>query len=235
MQGQEFTLPVWFDLVAVGVFAVSGAAAAVRRGYDLIGTCALALVTALGGSIIRDGVFLHPEKIGFVADGRYLMAVGCGALMVIPFYRLIQRLETPLLTIDAIGLAVYTAVGSQKALAAGIALPGVILIGVINGVGGGIIRDVLTRQEPLLFKPGQYYAAAAIVGSVTFVGLHVLDVVPPVPSLAGIGVTFALRMAAVKFNWQTTPLGAGVRAWRWRVRGEMFREGGGGTGGEPKD
>jgi uncharacterized membrane protein YeiH len=101
-------------------------------------------------------------------------------------------------------------VGAQKAMSAGIAIPGVILIGVVNGVGGGILRDVLTGQEPLLFRAGQYYAAASIVGAAVFVALHELDQPARIPALSGITVAFALRMAAVKFNWRTTPLGSAL-------------------------
>jgi uncharacterized membrane protein YeiH len=202
----DFALPTPLDLTATAVFALSGAAAAVRRGYDYIGVAALALVTALGGALIRDGLFIQAGPSPVVLDPRYLMAVGVGALAVIPFYRLICRLSTPLLTIDALGLAAYTVVGAQKAMAAEIAIPGVILVGVVNGVGGSILRDVLTRQEVLLFKPGQYYAGASLAGAATFCLLYSLEVPGPVAPLLAIAVCFGLRMAAVRFNWQTSPL-----------------------------
>jgi uncharacterized membrane protein YeiH len=206
----DFVLPIALDLSAITVFAISGAAAAVKRGYDIIGVLSLALVTALGGALLRDALFLQVGPPAFVRDGRYLLAVGVGALAVVPFLKIVHRLETPLLTIDALGLAVYTAVGAHKASQAGISVPGIILVGVINGVGGSIIRDVLTRHEPLLFKPGQYYAGAAILGAAVFVAFEETGKPPLVCAMASIAMTFGLRMAAVKFNWRTSRLGTDV-------------------------
>lgn len=207
MMMHDFMVPTPLDLMATAVFALSGAAAAVRRGYDIIGVIALALVTATGGGLIRDAMFIQSGPPAVISDARYLMAVAIGALAVVPFYGLICRLATPLLTIDALGMATYTVVGAQKALDAGIPVPGAILVGVANGVGGSIIRDVLTRQEPLLFKPGQFYAGASLLGAATFCALRYTDVAWPTPPLAAISVGFGVRMAAVRFNWRTTALG----------------------------
>lgn len=203
----EFMVPIPLNLAATAVFALSGAAAGVRRGYDYIGVAALALVTALGGALIRDGLFIQAGPSPLITDQRYLLAVALGALCVVPFYRLICRLSTPLLTIDALGLATFTVVGAQKALLADIAVPGAILIGVVNGVGGSILRDVLTRQEPLLFKPGQYYAGASFAGAVVFCILYEIEAPAFWPAACAILTTFALRMLAVRYNWRTSPLG----------------------------
>lgn len=202
---QEFILPTVLDLAAITVFALSGAAAAARRGYDIIGVGALALVTSLGGALIRDGLFLQQGLSPILTDSRYLLAVGLGALSVVPFYKLICRLQSPLLLFDALGLALYTVVGAQKALLADVPLPGAVLIGVTNGVGGSILRDVITREEPLLFKPGQYYAATAFVGAIIFAALHELEITRPVPSLTGVALILVLRLAAIWFDLRTAP------------------------------
>lgn len=205
-QPQAFIIPTVLDIAAIMVFAFSGAAAGARRGYDIIGVAALALVTSLGGALMRDGLFLQQGLSPILTDPSYLLAVGAGTLAVVPFYQLICRLQTPLLLFDALGLALYTVVGAQKALLAEIPLPGAVLIGVTNGVGGSILRDIITREEPLLFKPGQYYAATAFVGAMLFVALNELGITRPVPSLTAVGAIFLLRLAAIRFNLRTSRL-----------------------------
>jgi uncharacterized membrane protein YeiH len=110
--------------------------------------------------------------------------------------------------IDAFGLGAYAVFGVQKSLQAGLAIPAALLVGVINAAGGGLLRDIITREEPLVFKPGQFYALAALVGAVTFVCLTVLTQLDATPAaLVAIVVTFVLRALSIAFNWRTFPLG----------------------------
>jgi uncharacterized membrane protein YeiH len=98
-------------------------------------------------------------------------------------------------------------VGVQKSIAAGLSIPAAVLVGVINAVGGGLLRDLLVRDEPLLLKPGQFYALAALAGCILFVLLTVRYGMPaPRAGLITVGCTFAVRVLAIEFNWRTKPL-----------------------------
>jgi uncharacterized membrane protein YeiH len=106
--------------------------------------------------------------------------------------------------VDALGLGIYAVVGVQKSLDAGLAIPAAILVGTINAVGGGLLRDVLTREVPLLFKPGQFYALTALVGCICFV-VFAIPARMEVQRAAflAIGSTFLLRLLAIRFDWRS--------------------------------
>jgi uncharacterized membrane protein YeiH len=109
--------------------------------------------------------------------------------------------------LDALGLGAYAVVGIQKALGANLSVAAAILVGVVNAVGGGLVRDVLVREEPLFFKPGQFYVLAVILGCLVFVTLALelhLEVMPA--ALIAIGTTFLCRILAIHLNWKTSPV-----------------------------
>ncbi len=206
----SFHLPVWFDLGAVFAFALTGALAGIKRGYDIVGVFFLALASSIGGGLIRDGVFLPvTSPTPLLTDPRYIetiaVAVVCGAL----FGGRVKHFRRLIAVIDALGLGAYAAFGTQKALAANLAVPAALLVGVINAAGGGLLRDVVTGEEPLVFKPGQFYVLTALGGAVTFVFCSVtLGFAPTVSAFAAIGVTFAFRALTIIFNWRTVPVSA---------------------------
>jgi len=200
----EFYLPAAFDLGAVFFFALTGALAAMRRGYDIVGLVAMAFVTGLGGALIRDGLFLQQGPPAMTKDWRYLAAVlaGCVAGWIVG--HLLERFRKVLAVLDAVGLGAYSVVGVQKSLAVGLSIPAAILIGVINACGGGLLRDVITREEPLALKPGQFYVLASFLGCVLFVTvIQQTPLAAPMAALAAIGATFIFRMLAIVFNWRT--------------------------------
>lgn len=122
----------------------------------------------------------------------------------------IERFQKTIAYIDALGLGAYAVVGVQKALAANMSIPAAIMIGTINAVGGGLLRDIIVRVEPLMLKPGQFYVLAALVGSILFVSLAVgTTLSAPQSALIAIGATFVFRVLAIWFNWQTKA----VRPW----------------------
>ena len=106
--------------------------------------------------------------------------------------------------VDAIGLGAYACFGVQKSLLAGLPALAAVLVGVVNAVGGGLLRDVLTREEPLVFRPGQFYVLTAVAGAVSFVFLVVqFGWRPTTAALAAIGLTFVFRALTILFNWRT--------------------------------
>jgi uncharacterized membrane protein YeiH len=203
----QFQLPIEFDLGAVFLFALTGAWVGIRRGYDFIGVFTVALATGVGGGLIRDGLFIQDGAPAFMQDTRYLWAVIAATVLGGVTFALARRAERLVAAVDALGLGAYAVVGMQKALAAGLSPSAAILVGVLNATGGGLIRDVLVRDEPLLLKPGQYYVLAALAGCILFMGLSDHGGVP-VQEAAwyAIGSVFMLRMLAIQFNWQTVSM-----------------------------
>jgi uncharacterized membrane protein YeiH len=205
LEGQ-FVLPATYDLIAVFLFAMTGALVAYRKGYDYLGLFALALCAGAGGGLIRDGIFLQTGYPAFVMDWRYLaLVIAAGFLVVLVGDRL-KRVNLVFLIADGLGLGLYAVVGAQKSINAGLSVLAAILIGMINAIGGGILRDVIAREEPLVLRPGQLYAVAALMGLFTFLGLGVgLKLNAQLSALIAIGVAFAFRILAIVFDLHTHP------------------------------
>jgi len=204
---RQFELPVSFTLLAYFTFGVTGALAGMRRGYDIIGVFFLALISAGGGGLIRDGLLLSNGPASLLTDSRYLIVVLLGALLALFFHSQVYRLNRTIAVIDALGLGAFAVVGVQHTLAAGLGIPAAFLGGLITAVGGGLLRDVLVREEPLLFKPGQFYAMVAVAGCGIFIAqLHWQWTSPENAGLITIVAVFVVRMLAIRFNWRTSAL-----------------------------
>lgn len=202
-----FQLPIHLDLAASFFCAASGALAALRKRYDLIGILVLSFVTGLGGALLRDGLFLRTSPSPVLQDWRYLGTVLAGAAAAAFFARQLHRLRVPFLVADALALGLYAVVGAQKTLAAGLPALTAALVGVVNAVGGGILRDVLVREEPLVFRPGEFYALAAMAGCAVFVVLSdLLHVAPILAATVGVTVACAARLLSVGLGWRTGAL-----------------------------
>lgn len=202
-----FELPLAFSLLAYFTFAITGALAGLRRGYDVIGIHFLALITAGGGGLIRDGVLISRGPASLLTDARPLIAITLGVVATLVFYRFVDRLARTIAIIDALGLGAFAVHGVQVSAQAGLSLPAVMLGGTLTAVGGGLLRDVLVREEPLLFKPGQFYALVAIGGCALFIAmLHWRLLSANHAALVTIGAVFAVRMFAIRFNWRTRAL-----------------------------
>jgi uncharacterized membrane protein YeiH len=209
MPADNFSLSDSFGLVAYFTFALTGALAAMKRGYDLVGILAIATITAAGGGLLRDGVLISRGPSPLLTDARILIAVILASLSALAFHRFVPRVARAIAVIDALGLGVFTVHGVQISLSAGLSIPGAILGGTITAIGGGLLRDILVREEPLLFKPGQFYALVAIAGSGLFLALLQLEALPPNAAAIGtIAVMFAVRMLVIRFDWRTTALHA---------------------------
>jgi uncharacterized membrane protein YeiH len=204
-----FQLPVWFDLAATFAFALTGALAAIKRGYDVVGLLSLAIVSGIGGGLIRDGIFLQQGVTPLLTNPHYLYVIGAAALLGLVLGERVNRFHRLIAVVDAVGLGAYACFGVQKALLAGLGPTAAVFVGVVNAVGGGILRDLLTRQEPLVFKPGQFYVLVALAGAVLFVVLTVqtkLDAT--LAAFIAIGVTFVFRVLTITFNWRTEAVAA---------------------------
>jgi len=197
-------LPIAIDLGATFLFSITGAMVAIRRYYDAIGVFVLALASGLGGGLLRDGLFIQSGPPAAMRSSSYMFAVLAGSVIAILFFQHVERLSKPFLIFDALGTGAYGVVGASKAFEAGLAVPACIFVGVINAVGGGLIRDVLVREEPLMFKPGQFYIIASLLGVSGFMLLALFFRFPLVPSaISAIAITFIFRLLAIFFDWKT--------------------------------
>ncbi len=195
-------LPIEFELAATFLMAMTGVWAAGKRGYDIVGAFTLAFVSGVGGGLLRDSIFLS-QPPAVMQNPLYVFAVLAAVAVGVLFHRFARRFERLVAYVDAMALAVYAVVGADKALVAGIAPVAAVLIGMINAVGGGLLRDIFVREEPLLFKPGQFYVLAALGGCLLFVGLGYYGLPVKQAAITGICTTLLLRLLAIRFNWKT--------------------------------
>jgi uncharacterized membrane protein YeiH len=187
------------DLVGVFVFALAGATAAIRKRLDLFGVLVLSCATALSGGILRDLLIGAVPPAAFV-NWRYLAAATLAGLVTFVWHDAIERVRNPVRVFDALGLGLFAVTGTQKALAFGIQPMMAALLGMLTGIGGGVVRDLLLTRVPVVFQ-SDIYALAALAGALIVVTGHWLGW-PVIPaSIAGALVCFALRILAMWFNW----------------------------------
>ncbi|MGE4500160.1 MAG: trimeric intracellular cation channel family protein [Hydrogenovibrio sp.] len=187
----------YLDLLGTVVFAMTGLLAASRKQLDLFGAIVIAMVTAVGGGTLRDLILDQP--VFWLSENIYIYVVVISTLFLF-FYARFRSLPTRLLLfLDALGLAVFSVIGAQKAMALGLSDPIVIMTGVMTGVVGGVIRDVLMGEVPLIFRK-EIYATASFVGISLLLLLVGWGVSVDVSVIVSILVIFILRAWAVQFN-----------------------------------
>ena len=187
------------DLAGVAVFAVSGVLAAGRKKLDLFGVVVLALVTAIGGGTLRD-VLMDRGQVFWTTDPTYLIVITVVALLTVQWVKRFPTPEHALELADAAGLAFFVIGGARIAAEAGLPAMSVIVMGVMTGVAGGVVRDVLTAEIPFILKHRQLYATAAIAGVAVYLVTGRFGASETVASLTGMGVAFVLRLASIYGN-----------------------------------
>jgi uncharacterized membrane protein YeiH len=184
--------------IAVAAEAMTAALAAGRRRMDWFGVCVLACVTALGGGTMRDTLLGH-YPLTWVANP-YLLVMCCGAaLLTIALARFMDKLRWPFLLLDALGLVVFSIIGCNVGLEMGLSPIIVIVAGMITGIAGGIIRDILCNDIPLIFS-GELYASVSILTGVVYYGGLTAGLPADLVILAAIAIGFALRVLAIVFK-----------------------------------
>jgi uncharacterized membrane protein YeiH len=191
------------DLFGVGVFAVSGALTAGRKSMDLFGVIVVAVITAIGGGTVRD-VLLDKRPIFWIEDPTYLIVILAATGATILYGRFLRPPQISLLVADAFGLAVFTFIGAQTAYIAGVPYLIVVVMGAITGSAGGIMRDVLCAEVPLILRR-EIYATASVAGAIVFVLLQETGASGPLMPLLPISTTFFLRLAAIQFDLHVPP------------------------------
>ncbi|MER7005123.1 TRIC cation channel family protein [Dactylosporangium sp. NPDC000555] len=186
------------DLVGITVFAASGAAAAVAKRLDLFGVIFVGFIAALGGGIMRD-LFVNVQPFAFV-DWRYSVVAVLTAAATFWLHPAVNRLRWTVLVLDAAGLGLFVVTGTLKALDAGVPPIGACIIGMITGIGGGLVRDLLTGEIPTVLRR-EIYAVAGLVGCASVAALDAIHLQRPLGIALAATLTFALRMVAIRRNW----------------------------------
>lgn len=200
--GLDPTLERALDLVGVFVFALSGASLAAQRRFDVVGIAALATATGLGGGLVRD-VLLGDSPPAALRDQTYLVAPLVATVFVLVAHRVIEVLRRPVLVFDAAGLALFCVVGAAKALDHGLGLVAAVLLGVVTAVGGGVLRDVLAREVPSVFRADSgLYAVPATLGSIAVAAVWSQDAFGAVPAATIAMGVLVLRLVAMRFRWR---------------------------------
>lgn len=201
----------WLDMAGVIVFALSGVILACRSKMDPMGMLVLAAVTGIGGGTIRDLV-LGVRPVFWVTDPTYLWVILATVCVSLVGFHYIHRLSRGFLPVaDAFGLALFTVIGTHKALLLGSSGTVAVLMGMMTGVAGGMIRDVLAQRVPMVLRE-EIYATAAMAGGIVYVVLDALGVPLTITIGASLSVTLGLRLAAIHwhlalpvFAWVTVP------------------------------
>lgn len=191
--------PYFIDLIAVGVFAVSGVLAAGRKSLDLVGVFVVAVVTAVGGGTVRD-LLLNRHPLFWVADANFLYAIAGTVAATLLYVRVLPPPAQSLRIADSIGLSIYAIVGARLA-EDGNAPPLVaVALGTVTATAGGVLRDMLCNDIPILFREGYLYATAAAAGATYYVlTQNVLG--RDGAAYAGMVVVAVLRFGSIVWKW----------------------------------
>jgi uncharacterized membrane protein YeiH len=194
------TLLVAFDLGGTFVFALSGATAGVKNRLDLFGVLVLSFAAGNSGGITRD-VLIGAVPPAAIHDWRYIAVSILAGLITFYWYRIVNRLSSPVLVFDAAGLALFAVSGASKALAFQAGPVAATLLGMLTGIGGGMVRDVLVREIPTVLRT-ELYAVAALIGAATVVVGSMLHLPSSGTAIAGAVLCFGLRSIAMRRGWQ---------------------------------
>ncbi len=194
------TLLVAFDLGGTFVFALSGATAGVKHRLDLFGVLVLSFAAGNSGGIARD-LMIGAAPPAAISDWRYIAVSILAGLVTFYWYRIINRLSSPVLVFDAAGLALFAVSGAGKALTFHAGPVAATLLGMLTGIGGGMVRDVLVREIPTVLRT-ELYAVAALIGAAVVVSGRMLHLPPAAAAAAGAVLCFGLRFMAMRRGWQ---------------------------------
>lgn len=187
----------YIDLLGTMVFAISGAMAAMRHNIDIFGSTFTGFVTAIGGGSLRD-IFLNLRPV-WVDDGNYLLAILAGVLVAILSNKALYQLARTLSLFDALGIGFFTVVGVQKSLDYESSAIAAVVLGMFSAVMGGVIRDTLMNETPLIFRK-EIYATACLSGAILFALLNYLGVGYNVNASLSVTLVVAIRLLSVKYK-----------------------------------
>ena len=187
------------DFIGVTVFAISGGLTARDKQLDVFGVAAVAFITALGGGTLRD-VLMGSTPVGWMNDLRYLIMILAGFSVSMMFGKRVRKLRRTFFVFDTIGIGVFTVLGLEKALSLGLHPVIAVMMGMISAVFGGVTRDVICNEIPLIFRK-EIYALACLFGGFIFVLLRTFEVNSTINTVVAVLSIILLRLLAVRFKW----------------------------------
>ncbi|EJN00824.1 trimeric intracellular cation channel family protein [Herbaspirillum sp. YR522] len=188
-------------LMAICAEAASGALMGIRRDMDIFGLCLIGTVAALGGGSVRDILIGH-YPLSWVAHPEYLAFTICAAIVAAVGARALHRFKSAFLVVDALGLVAFTIIGCDIARSFSSFHPAIVVIlGMVTGVFGGLLRDVLCNQVPLVLRR-EIYASVSLLTGALYVALLWLELDPRIATLGSLLVGFSTRLLAIRFEWQ---------------------------------
>jgi uncharacterized membrane protein YeiH len=185
------------DLIGALVFAISGAMTAADHKIDIFGAAFTGFVTAIGGGSLRD-IFLNTRPV-WVDDGNYLLAILIGVIIAITTHRYLGKLRRTLFMFDALGISFFTIVGLQKSLAADSSEIAAIVLGMFSAVMGGVTRDTLMNETPLIFRR-EIYATACLSGAISFIVLSSFGMDDNLNAFLSASLIFIIRIISVRYK-----------------------------------
>jgi len=197
-QKDYLTLQYTFELLGTFFFAISGALAIRDQHNDLFGASFTGFVTAIGGGTLRD-IMLGSYPLVWIEDINFVYAILAGVTIAYLFFKSLARLTRTLLVFDTLGISLFTILGVEKALSVGVRPEIAAIMGMFSAIMGGVIRDVLTNETPVLFRK-EIYATACLVGAILYLVLYRFDVDRNVNLLISSGVILIVRFVAVKYK-----------------------------------
>jgi uncharacterized membrane protein YeiH len=195
----NFDLLMFFQFIGVAAFAVSGALVAGERQMDWFGVVVMGVIVAVGGGTLRD-MMLGATPVFWIASPWYVAVASVFALATIPLVRLGIAVRRPMLLADAVGLAVFAVLGARKSLEMGVPGSVAVIMGIVTGIFGGVISDVLANRTPIILRK-EVYALAALAGGAVFVIAQHFGVPAAISLWGSIGVALALRLLALARRW----------------------------------
>ena len=187
------------DLFGTAIFAISGVLTAIQKKFDLVGTLIIGFVTAVGGGTIRD-LLIGKFPVGWLNDRNYLVVILVAYLIAYLFKTKIIKWKRSMFLFDTIGIGIFTILGIETASAYGLNIEYCLILGVISACFGGVIRDVLTNEVPLIFRK-EIYASACFIGGVVYVVLTKFSSLTNLNVLVSILIVILIRYFAIKNKW----------------------------------
>ncbi len=188
----------YLGLIGIAAFSITGVIAAGKKDMDIFTIVLLGVVTALGGGTLRD-IIIDASPVFWITDLSYLWVSILASILTFFLVRYVKHVLTLLLFVDAFGLSLFTILAAEKVISLGFSNPVAVLMGVITGIAGGMIRDILTLRMPLLLGK-EFYATPALLGAIVFTLLGDFFPLHPYNRLYAIGVIFILRAAAIQWG-----------------------------------
>ncbi|WP_339606599.1 trimeric intracellular cation channel family protein [uncultured Roseivirga sp.] len=197
MSTQELVYVI--DLGGTLVFAISGWLAASKKQMDPFGASVIAFITAVGGGTLRD-LLIGSQPVGWMVDQNYLLMIGCGIGLGYLFKRYLEKLRKTMFLFDSIGIGLFTILGIEKTLSFGLTPVIAVMMGTVSAVFGGVLRDTLANEVPLIFRQ-EIYATACLTGGILFLILGYFNVNVDVRIILTVVYIIALRIVSVKYKW----------------------------------